>query len=83
MKVWRKIFIVKVKFSLGKSAEKQANDEREKYLQMYNHTNERFLAFEHKQLDQIRRILNNILTSDQHETLSGKNKIFFISSFLL
>jgi hypothetical protein len=50
---------------------------------MYNHTNERFLAFEHKQLDQIRRILNNILTSDQHETLSGKNKIFFISSFLL
>jgi len=46
---------------------------------MYNHTNERFLAFEHKQLDQMRRILINILTRDQHKILCGKNKIFFFS----
>jgi hypothetical protein len=48
---------------------------------MYNQTNERFLAFEHKQLDQIRRILST-LTSDQLEILSGKTKIFSILLFL-
>ena len=41
---------------------------------MYNRTNERFLTFERKQLDQMRRILS-ILTPDQHKALSGKNKI--------
>jgi hypothetical protein len=43
---------------------------------MYNHRNERFLAFEHKQLDQMRRILTSILTTDQHKILFGRNKIF-------
>jgi hypothetical protein len=64
----------------SKSAEKRANDERDKYIQMYNRTNERFLAFERKQLDQLRLILT-MLTPDQHRFLSGKNKflLFFIS----
>ena len=43
---------------------------------MYNRTNERFLAFERKQLDQMRRILS-ILTSDQQKFLSGKNKSLY------
>ena len=33
----------------SKSAEKRANDEREKYIQMYNRTNERLLTFERRQ----------------------------------
>ncbi|CAF4651275.1 unnamed protein product, partial [Rotaria sp. Silwood1] len=53
----------------SKSAEKRANDERDKYLHMYNRLNERFFTFERKQLDQMRRILN-ILTSDQYKILS-------------
>ncbi|UJR08807.1 hypothetical protein I4U23_013062 [Adineta vaga] len=53
----------------SKSAEKRAIDEREKYLQMYNRLNERFLQFERKQLDQMRQILS-ILTSNQYKTLS-------------
>ncbi|CAF2660495.1 unnamed protein product [Rotaria sp. Silwood2] len=52
----------------SKSAEKRAHDERDKYSHMYNRLNERFLAFEQKQLDQMRRILN-ILTSDQYKIL--------------
>lgn len=59
-------------FVSGKSAEKHANEEREKYLQLYNSTNERFMAFERKQLEQMHRILNN-LTTDENKTPSGKN----------
>jgi hypothetical protein len=64
----------------SKSAEKRANDEREKFSQMYHRTNERFLTFERKQLDQLRRILT-ILTPDQHKILEGKNKFFLFSFF--
>ncbi|CAF0889259.1 unnamed protein product [Rotaria sordida] len=59
----------------SKSAEKRANDERDKYLYMYNRLNERFLAFEQKQLDQMRRILN-ILTSDQNKILSDRQDTY-------
>ncbi|CAF1608880.1 unnamed protein product [Rotaria magnacalcarata] len=52
----------------SKSVEKRSSDERDKYIHMYNRFNERFLGFERKQLDQMRRILNN-LTSDQHQLL--------------
>lgn len=54
-----------------KSAEKHASDERDKYSQMYNRINERFLSFERKQLAQMRRILQ-MLTSEQHKALYGK-----------
>ncbi|CAF0897484.1 unnamed protein product [Adineta ricciae] len=53
----------------SRTAEKRAINEREKYLQMYNRTNERFVQFERKQLDQMRRILS-ILTPNQHKTLA-------------
>ncbi|CAF4501770.1 unnamed protein product, partial [Rotaria magnacalcarata] len=59
-----------------KSVEKRSSDERDKYIHMYNRFNERFLGFERKQLDQMRRILNN-LTSDQHQLLLGtKNNLY-------
>lgn len=78
------LYMIKLKLKFpGKSAEKLANDEREKYLQMYNRTNERFIAFEHKQLDQVHRILNNLAT-DENKTPSGKNQsfLFFLFIFL-
>ncbi|CAF1525948.1 unnamed protein product [Adineta steineri] len=53
----------------SKSSEKRANDEYEKYYQMYNRTNERFVTFQRKQLDQMHRILNK-LTIDQHRTFA-------------
>lgn len=65
----------------GKSSEKHANEEREKYLHLYNRLNERFIAFERKQLDQMRRILNN-LSSDQHHLLTGKHHLYCFLTFL-
>ena len=67
----------------SKSAEKRANDERDKYIQMYNRTSDRFLAFERKQLDQLRLILT-MLTPDQQRFLSGKTKfvLFFYLFFI-
>jgi hypothetical protein len=62
---------------IGQSAEKHANDEREKYLQIYARTHDRFVAFERKQLHQMRRLLT-ILTSDQHKLLTGSNKFIFL-----
>ncbi|CAF0989982.1 unnamed protein product [Adineta steineri] len=53
----------------SKSSEKRANDEYEKYYQIYNRTNERFVTFERKQLDQMHRILNK-LTINQHRTFA-------------
>jgi chromosome segregation ATPase len=58
-----------IKLNESQSAEKHANDEREKYLQIYARTHERFVAFERKQLHQMRRLLT-ILTSDQRKLLT-------------
>lgn len=57
-------------FFLGQSIERHARDERDKYLQIYARTHDRFVAFEKKQLLQMRRLLT-ILTSDQHKLLTG------------
>jgi hypothetical protein len=78
----RKIIIVLFlnKF-LGQSIEKHAKDERDKYVQIYARTHDRFVAFEKKQLDQMRRLLT-ILTSDQRKLLTGKiHYIIFNTSF--
>ncbi|UJR37428.1 hypothetical protein I4U23_030131 [Adineta vaga] len=58
-----------VQLDKSQSSEKHANDERDKYVQIYGHTHDRFVAFEKKQLQQMRRLLT-ILTSDQHKILT-------------
>lgn len=55
---------------LGQTAEKYANDERDKYVQIYARIHDRFVAFERKQLEQLRRLLLT-LTSDQYKVLTG------------
>ncbi|CAF3422514.1 unnamed protein product [Rotaria sp. Silwood1] len=58
-----------VKLNESQAAEKHANNERDKYLQIYARTHDRFVAFEKKQLNQMRRLLT-VLTSDQHKVLA-------------
>ncbi|CAF0784852.1 unnamed protein product [Adineta steineri] len=53
----------------NKLAQKYLNNERDKYIQIYGRTHEHFVAFEKKQLEQMRRLLT-ILTSDQHKLLT-------------
>lgn len=55
---------------LGQSIEQHARDERAKYLQIYARTHERFVAFEKKQMEQMRRLFT-VLTSDQRKALIG------------
>jgi len=55
---------------IGQFAVKHANEDRNKYVQIYAHTHDQFIAFEKKQLIQMRNLLS-ILTSDQHKILAG------------
>jgi len=64
------LFYFKIIF-IGQSIEKHAKDERDKYLQIYARTHERFVAFEKKQLGQMRRLLT-ILTVDQRKLLTNE-----------
>jgi len=50
-----------------------ANDEREKYLQIYARTHERFITFQQKQLQQMRRLLM-ILSFEQYKALIGSEQ---------
>ncbi|CAF0928006.1 unnamed protein product [Adineta ricciae] len=60
---------VTMKLNESQTAEKHASDERDKYIQIYARTHDRFLAFEKKQLEQMRRLLT-ILTYDQLKVLT-------------
>ena len=62
----------------GQTAEKHANAEQEKYVQIYARTHDRFIAFERKQLQQMRRLLT-ILTFDQYKALTGKQRVIFFA----
>ncbi|CAM4773316.1 unnamed protein product [Rotaria magnacalcarata] len=53
-------------FNESQAAEKHAYDERDKYLKIYARTHERFIVFEKKQLEQMRRLLT-VLTTDQYK----------------
>ena len=77
MKVWiiSRSCVSYLIFFLGQIAEKHASDERDKYVQIYARIHDRFLAFEKKQLEQMRRLLM-ILTHDQLKVLTGKFHIF-------
>ncbi|CAF2654947.1 unnamed protein product [Rotaria sp. Silwood2] len=57
------------KLNESQTTAKHATDERDKYLQIYARTHDRFVAFEKKQLYQMRRLLT-VLTSDQHKVLT-------------
>ncbi|CAF0903521.1 unnamed protein product [Rotaria sordida] len=61
-----------VKLNESQITEQHAKNERDKYVQIYARTHDRFIAFEKKQLNQMRRLLT-VLTSDQHKVL---NEIF-------
>ncbi|CAF3416140.1 unnamed protein product [Rotaria socialis] len=64
-------------FNESQAAGKHAYDERDKYLKIYARTHERFVAFEKKQLEQMRRLLT-VLTIDQYkfvtETIGSKER---------
>ena len=49
-------------------------DERDRYRQLYQCANERFVTFEQKQIAQMRRLFS-LLTSDQRKDLSGNNTL--------
>lgn len=57
--------------SLGQLAEKKAREERDHYLFMYHRTHQHFLAFEHKQLDQMRRIFDRLSADEQQKVFVG------------
>ena len=59
-----------ISLSSDQQAVKHANDERDKYLQIYAQTHERFVSFERKQLQQMRRLLL-MLSFEQYKALMG------------
>lgn len=63
---------------LDRQAAKHANEEREKYLQIYARTHERFMQFEQRQLRQMRRLLM-MLSFEQYKALMGT----FVSLFIV
>ena len=73
------IFYFIYKYFLGQTTAKHVQNERDKYLQIYARIHEHFVAFEKKQLEQIRRVLS-ILTYDQYKVVTGKNN-FLIKDF--
>lgn len=47
--------------------EKKLRDERNRYLFLYNRTNERFLAFEQKQIEKVRRIFDFFASTTEND----------------
>jgi hypothetical protein len=66
-------------YFLGQTTARHVQNERDKYLQIYARTHEHFVAFEKKQLEQMRHVLR-ILTYDQYKVVTGK-KNFLIKDF--